>query len=278
MIFCISCVQRSKHQKILDQRDSLLSKNAQNEAMMAELQNYLDEITMSLDSIAYQESILFLPDPEMPEKEISKNLIKERLEAFQDLVDRQQARVQLLEDSLDFTNTNFMSIKSLLGHMQGQIEVKNAQIEQMRLDLLAKDADIKSLKGTVKSLSYNVSNLKEQTKSQKEALAYQEEILTYQDEMLNEAYFLMGTKKELTAWGAMQSGKAASNPALDNFIKVDIRYFTELEIPSAKPKIITAMPENAYTLTKNGDGTSTLSIAKPSEFWKASKILIIQLR
>lgn len=278
MILSISCVQKSKHQEVLNQRDSLLSRNAQNEAMMAELQNYLDEITMSLDSIAYQESILFLPDPEMPEKEISKTLIKERLEAFQELVDRQQARVQLLEDSLDFTNTNFLSIKSLLGHMQGQIDIKNTQIEQMRVELQAKDADIKSLKGTVKSLSHNVNNLKEQTRSQKEALAFQEEVLTFQDEMLNEAYFLMGSKKELISWGAMQNGKVTSNPPLENFIKVDIRYFTELEIPSSRPKIITAMPENAYSLIKNGDGTSTLSISKPSEFWKASKILIIQLR
>ena len=103
-------------------------------------------------------------------------------------------------------------------------------------------------------------------------------VLIIQNDMMNEAFMLMGNKKELTSLGAITGGKASSNPDLNNFIRVDIRYFTELEIPSSKPKIITTMPASAYTITNNGNGTSILKILNPTEFWKISKILIIQLR
>ena len=266
-----SCVQKSKHHEVLAQRDTLMVQNSRNEAMMAELQTYIEEITMSLDSIAYHESILFLPDPETPNKATSKKVLQKRLEAFQELIDRQQAKIQTLEDSLNVNNANLRSIKSLLAHMQGQIEQKNVQIEQMKEELQVKEADIRRLKTTVATLESDVSDLQQQTKDQ-------EEILVFQNDLINEAYFLMGSKKELTSWGAMSSGKASANPDLNNFIKVDIRYFTELEIPSAKPKILTTMPASSYYLEKNSDKTTTLRISDPAEFWKASKILIIQLR
>lgn len=266
-----SCVQRSKHQEVLDQRDTLMVQNSRNEAMMAELQTYIEEITMSLDSIAYHESLLFLPDPETPNKTASKKVLQKRLEAFQELIDRQQTRIRTLEDSLNVNNANLRSIKSLLVHMQGQIEQKNAQIEQMKNELIAKDANIKSLKRTVSSLEDDINDLQQQTKNQ-------EEILIYQNDLINEAYFLMGSKKELISWGAMTGNKTSPSPDLNNFIKVDIRYFTELEIPSTKPKILTTMPTCSYSLIRNDDGTSTLRINDPTEFWKVSKTLIIQLR
>lgn len=266
-----SCVQKSKHHEVLAQRDTLMVQNSRNEAMMAELQTYIEEITMSLDSIAYHESILFLPDPETPNKATSKKVLQKRLEAFQELIDRQQAKIQTLEDSLNVNNANLQSIKSLLSHMQGQIEQKNAQIEQMKNELIAKDTDIRNLKRTVTTLEEDVNDLQQQTKDQ-------EEILIYQNDLINEAYFLMGSKKELTSWGAMTGNKTSPDPDLNNFIKVDIRYFTELEIPSTKPKILTTMPTYSYSLVRNDNGTSTLMISDPAEFWKVSKTLVIQLR
>ena len=271
MVLHASCIQMSKHQEVVNQRDTLMVQISKNEAMMKELQSYVEEITISLDSIAYQESLLFLPDPETPNKTVSKKEIRKRLETFQELVDRQQIKIRSLEDSLNINNANLRSIKSLLAHMQGQIEQKNVQIEQMKEELLVKEADIKRLKTTVATLESDVSDLQQQTRDQ-------EEILVFQNDLINEAFFLMGSKKELTSWGAMSGGKASSNPDLNSFIKVDIRYFTELDIPSAKPKILTTMPASSYSLEKNPNKTTTLRIYDPAEFWKTSKILIIQLR
>ena len=60
LLVSVSCVRQSTHKAVIDQRDSLMAQNEQNEQMMAELQTYIDEIAMSLDSIAYHESLLFL--------------------------------------------------------------------------------------------------------------------------------------------------------------------------------------------------------------------------
>ena len=141
-----------------------------------------------------------------------------------------------------------------------------------------KDTNIKKLKTTVASLESDVNTLNESVNDLQQQTKEQQDILIIQNDMMNEAFMLMGNKKELTSLGAITGGKASSNPDLNNFIRVDIRYFTELEIPSSKPKIITTMPASAYTITNNGNGTSILKILNPTEFWRISKILIIQLR
>ena len=60
------------------------------------------------------------------------------------------------------------------------------------------------------------------------------------------------------------------------FTKVDIREFTELEIPSKSPKLIFSAPKKSYKLQKGKEG-SLLTIIDPEEFWKNSRYLVIQL-
>jgi len=58
--------------------------------------------------------------------------------------------------------------------------------------------------------------------------------------------------------------------------KIDIRTFSdELVIDSKKPKILTHMPEQSYSMVVSGKQTR-LFIKDPALFWSMSKILVIQ--
>ena len=52
---------------------------------------------------------------------------------------------------------------------------------------------------------------------------------------------------------------------------------TEFVIQSKSPKLITEKPANSYTIVKNADGTTTLTVTDVALFWEGSPFLIIQL-
>jgi hypothetical protein len=103
-----------------------------------------------------------------------------------------------------------------------------------------------------------------------------------QDQQLNTVYYIIGTKDELKEKGLMKGGflskKRADYANIDKsyFIKRDMRGLDKIDIDSKKTKIITETPASSYTLTKNDNGTTTLTITDKEAFWKASPFLIIQ--
>ncbi len=99
------------------------------------------------------------------------------------------------------------------------------------------------------------------------------------DAALSQVHYLIADKKQLTSLGLLKNGKIKTdNLDLDLFVAVDARDFTNVSIQGSRPKILTAMPASAYELKQNTDGTSVLVINDISAFWKASKVLIIQVR
>ena len=78
--------------------------------------------------------------------------------------------------------------------------------------------------------------------------------------------------------GGFLSKKRADYANIDKsyFIKRNKQGLDKIDIDSKKAKIITEKPVSSYTLTKNEDGTTTLTITDKEAFWKASPFLIIQ--
>ena len=135
---------------------------------------------------------------------------------------------------------------------------------------------IKTLKGHVEKLNTQVAELQEETKQQEEALVTQ-------SNMMNEAYVCIGSKKELKEAGLLSGGTLFKKSKLDlsqvnasAFQKIDIRHSKTFKIPGKKVSILTQMPAGSYTITDNGDGTSTLTITDVTRFWSVSNYLVVR--
>ena len=184
MLLLIICSCRQQKQRIINlsiQRDTLQAINQRQETQLQELQSYVETMTMSLDSIAIEEGMLFLPDPEKPNSPLSKKQLKVRLQRFEELVDRQHAKIKELEDSLDMSNATLSNMKSLISYFRATLEQKEVEIEDMKKTLLQKNESIKKLTKEVKTLKDDVTNLEETTEQQ-------QVIMDVQDEILNEGY------------------------------------------------------------------------------------------
>ena len=101
--------------------------------------------------------------------------------------------------------------------------------------------------------------------------------LNAQDIALHTAYFFMGTRKELRANDINVKDKD-SGYRTSLFTPIDIRTFDRLATDSKSAKILTKHPEGSYELTRGEDKKYTLVIKNPTDFWNASKYLIIQVK
>ncbi|MBR0045637.1 MAG: hypothetical protein IJP75_01965 [Bacteroidaceae bacterium] len=135
--------------------------------------------------------------------------------------------------------------------------------------------DIQRLNRQVKTLTASNERLTEEVNKQGEALVRQTEVI-------NEGYVKIGTKKELQQAGVLSGGGFLSKKKLDvanfqhaGFMKVDISHYVEVEIPSKKIQILTAMPPSSYIITNEGNATK-LRITNPNAFWSVSNYLVIQ--
>ena len=98
---------------------------------------------------------------------------------------------------------------------------------------------------------------------------------------LNEGYYAIGTAKDLKDVGLLSSGFHKKKVNYENFNqdifqKVNIRNTTQLIIPSKIIKILTTIPSESYTLSRDGNST-VLTINDVDRFWSLSKYLVIQI-
>ena len=267
-----------RNKELQEQNDTLISRLTRQDAQMSELQSCLDVLTMSIDSIALQEEILFLPDPENPNKPLTKKQIQERLDALSRLMARQHDLISALEDSLDTKNAALTSLRRVIANFKIQIQQKDAEILQMKKDLKSKDASIANLRSQVGKMKEDIQAKDSNIDYLQNVSDQQQKIMDSQDEILNEGYYLVKSRKELSSLGIKSSDISKAKITLADFNKVDIRKFAGMTISSDRVRILSQMPVSSYELIKNEDGTTTLNILSSADFWQYSNILIVQTR
>lgn len=265
----VSC-NNNKNAQTADGSDSTaVVSEALEDQEVAEMSAFINSVASCLDSIQVQENMIF----NHPEGTTDKQHMLAQLRSFKELLARKQQQIDALtaknkaqEKSSKQTIAN---LQKMVEYLNAQLAEKTARIAELEELVQTKDVKIDELRYNVKELTNESDYLKEQN--------YQ------QDKELNKRYYCVGSKKELSEKGLLKGGflkkKKVNNAAIDKslFKTVDVRSFKTLKLQSKKPKLVSGNPQGSYTIEKNGDGTSTLTIVDAEKFWKASAFLIIEL-
>lgn len=258
----------------LSKSDSL---HAEDVKAMAEFVDYMSE---GVDSIAAQEGILRNISNNPEGKRIDKAKFKAQLEEFAALINHQRARIdslqQQLANSKSANSAYGKKIQKLIAYYKAQLEEKDKTIAQLQADLNEKNANIAQLNKHVNQLNTTNTELNK-------TVASQQTVMQEQDQTIHTAFVAIGTSKQLKAQGLIKGGflqkkkVVVSNLEASKFTKVDTRTYNDIVLKSKDPVIMTQMPSSSYTLTDNGNGTSTLHIKDASLFWSVSKYLVVRL-
>lgn len=249
-------------------------------AEYAEANNFNDSLMLlmgdiytGLDSINMQEGLLYnMGNGESGDRraEIRQNLanIKARLAANRALLDEMEGKLK------KSGNENGVLAKTV-AQLKDRIAQQDQKIAQLENDLA-------SAKVQIDSLNSQVANTQEQLKTETEAKETAQAETVAVENAANTVYYAIGTNKELKKNGLLEKKFLGQTKVLKGdfnesyFTKADKRSLSMIPTGAKKVKIWTNMPEGSYELVDNADGTKTIKITNPKDFWSMTPFLVIQ--
>ncbi len=235
----------------------------------------MGDIYDGLDSINIQEGLLYSMD-KGGEKfdrraEVRQNLqsIKDRLQKNRDLLSQMQAK-------LDKTGGENAVLKKTIADLQARIERQEAKIAELNTQLEAANEEILQLNEQV---TKGQEELEAETAAREQAQAE----ATAAENLANRVYYAIGTNKELKNNGLLEKKFLGATKVLkgdfnENYFTVgDKRTLSVINTGGKKVKIWSNMPKESYEIIDNGNGTQSIKILSPQEFWQLSPYLIIQI-
>lgn len=241
------------------------------------MQEFIELMATSLDSIQIEEGYLLTGGPDGQPLN-NREKIKQHLANIKKLIAHQHQRIDDLNKALtNNKSANATKIKRIIASYEKQLQQKDALIAKLTKEVDDRNFDIADLRYTVKNLDRDNYELQRQNEEK-------DMTISDMDQEINRFYVIVGDKSTLKKTGLLKGGSLFKKKKLDPsqfnsalFDEVDKRNFTTLKISGKKPKVLTQMPTSSYKIEDNGDGTSTLTVLDPDQFWNVSNYLVIQI-
>lgn len=251
------------------ERDSI---QALQQTQLDELLGYMDivqDVDSSFEAIRESQNMLSMVSYEEGSQGV-KQRVQENIYMISNLLAENNAKIAELEERLNESDLKNTKFQKTINRLKKDLKAKNAEIAKLYKDLESKNFKIDSLMVENQIVGQRAAELTALSEAQ---LAQ----LNAQDVALHTAYFFMGTRKELRA-NDINVKDRDSGYRTSLFTPIDIRTFDRLATDSKSAKILTKHPENSYELVRGEDKKYTLIIKNPTDFWNASKYLIIQVK
>lgn len=248
--------------------DSLRQVNQQQENSLQEMTTFVTTLSDGMNAIAQQENMIF-NNGGNEGTSLDKEQLKSHLETLANTLTEQRSKIHSLADSLKARGADMSKMQGLIDNLTQQLDEKDKIIAQLRKDIEQKNFSISDLQNKLRVAMAGSAQYEQRAAKAEKELA-----------TITTAYVLMGTKEALTDGGYIDKRKHVLTESMPkgDFTKVNIYKFTELDIPSRSPKLLTDHPRKSYNIEKVDKENRKLVITNPQLFWSSSKYLIIQVK
>lgn len=251
--------------KLRQENRSLQSQVKEKDSSLNESIRIFNEIQENIASIDLKENEIRIKsdDPEFQadQKEWILNEIKE----INFLREQNQKKVSQLKKQLAASNAKVSEFETLVDRLMRQISAQETEIANLKQELSDLDKEYTEL----------FDAYREQTELALETM-----------KELNEAYYAMGSYKELKEnevvvkeggfIGLGRTEKLKDGFNKNYFTKIDIFKKTSFKIMAEKVNLITEHPSSSYEIKEDGNNL-VLNVKEPKEFWTISKYLVIEI-
>jgi predicted nucleic acid-binding Zn-ribbon protein len=194
----------------------------------------------------------------------------DRIAALRAVVRRSKERIRQLESSLKSNGNRIVGLEKMVANLKRSVAEKEDFVAQ--------------LSGRVDSLQTQVAGLVAEVQQNQDTLRVRAQALEEKRRELATVYYVVGTKKHLTASGVVvarggvlglgttlqpsgRMSEGASTP-------LDTDRETVIPIPSAKARVLSAQPPSSYELKLVGNRME-LHILDPREFRTVKQLVIL---
>lgn len=258
-----------------EEKDELLKLRNENKALEMQLSkkdsslnqvvSVLNDIEENVAAINLKGDEIRLRSNDIELAEDNKQWIIQEIQNMNYLREQNQKKIRNLRDELKSSNMKVSELEIFIERLVKQISAQENEIANLREQLATLDQEYTEL--------FDV--YQEQTELALEVM-----------KELNEAYYCVGSFKELEDnevvvkeggfIGIGRSRKLKGDLNKDYFTKIDIFKKKEFEVMAKKINIITDHPSSSYK-TVETDNSIVVQVIEPKEFWKITKFLVIEV-
>ena len=238
---------------LIKEKDSLL---------LSFIQSY-GEIQQSLNTIRNSQK-QYGSSTNAEARNANKQAILDNINKIDQLMKKNKATILLLKGKANSTGSTTSDVYDNLITTLEKISIEN-------------ENDIPAIMHSIDSIGLELEHL---NKKYDDALSEADQ----KNKLLNTAYYTAGSEKELIKKGVIteQGGfigigktqKLSERFNKTNFAKVDISKLKTIKLSAEKIKLVTTHPKNSYSI-KHADNKCIISIDNSSEFWSASKYMVV---
>lgn len=270
IILLTSCGKQSaEYQNLKAQNDSLMNSKL---ALQEEVDGYfsaMNQIEQNIENIKQtQKTISVQPQGEEMDKD-ARIKINEDLVYLNEMLKSNKDELAKLKAKLKKSSFKSTELDRTITRLTALLEEESTKVAVLESKILEKDSIIGNLDSTVMELSKTVKE--KETK------------IIDQEDKLNNAWYVLGTRKELKEQNIVsKDGLFSTQKVLQKdfnknyFVKIDARKTKSIPLFSTRAKILTSHPKSSYTLEKENDNF-VLLIVNQKEFWSVSKYLVVEI-
>lgn len=253
--------------------DSLTGVISERDSAISNFLSSFNDIERNLDSVAMKQNVITM-DVEKNRGEIrsgTRERINSQIAAINNLMEQNKKKIDELNKKVKRYSLKIGQFNKMINTLNDQIAQKNNELQQLNEKLNSANAQVAQLQTSLDTMTSMNNSQSQQIASQIESM--------------HTAFYLVGKAKDLEekkvidkTGGLLGMGKTSRlsadiNP--DNFTKIDYTKVQSIPINSKKAKIITTHPTGSYTLDKENDMITGITITQPDKFWSASKYLVV---
>lgn len=255
--------------------EKLKSENELLKKDLTERDESVNEFMRSFNDI--EENLLAV---QQKERTLNSGNVQNGAELGGDAKARIEAEIQSINELMEKNKNQLSELQKKLKKSNFKIAEFEKTISRLEQSISEKDAEIVALNEKLVALNYQVEGLNRSVDSLNTDSRGKADQIVAKDDQLNEVFYAVGTKKELTSNGVLTKegafSGAGSGKKLDfnsnYFTKIDARKTSEISINAKKAKLLSSHPSASYELTG-----AKLVIKDAGAFWKASKYCVIEV-
>ena len=243
--------------------DQLELTNELKDSVINESLHFFNEIQENLQAIGIRkdEILVISNNPEISNSD--KEWVLEQIRQINFLREENANKVKRLNEEMKSNNVKIHELEVMIESLLKDIQWKDEQISLLENELNELDAEYSKLFSAYQNAEIKIENLTND---------------------MHTVYYAYGTAKELKANGVIEKhngfigiGKKLTLRDGFNdkyFEKINADKKKEIMIEGTGVHFVTVHPTSAYEISEEGPRTR-ITISDPSEFWKASRYLVI---
>lgn len=280
----------------LEKRNKALNaQTALQDSLLNDFMTSFNSFEDNLSLIKEKENLISMETADNELAPDQKERIITDIQMINDLLEQNRMIIVELTEKVEGNDGKVREFRRMVARLKKDLESRDVEINTIKEELVALNFEkeglhvrVDTLRGRNERLVALSDNQAETIQAKEDVLAQQTEEISKQTARLNQAFYVVGTEKELKAMNILEkeggligigrTAKLAQNFDPNMFTAVDITSFDRIPVETKKVKLITAHPTDAYAVNETEKGhVESLEITNPEKFWSASRYLVVVL-